>query len=103
MRTGSGIGNVTSGAALQRPEVQFRPDPARAASLGVTAEAAADAIRIGTYGDYSTSLPKLNLPERQIALRARIDPALRQDLDAIGQLRVAGTHGSVTVASVDRS
>ncbi len=77
MRTGSGIGNVTSGAALQRPEVQFRPDPARAASLGVTAEAAADAIRIGTYGDYSTSLPKLNLPERQIALRARIDPALR--------------------------
>ncbi|CBJ34882.1 putative Acriflavin resistance/Multidrug efflux transporter AcrB (plasmid) [Ralstonia solanacearum PSI07] len=95
-----GIGNVTSSAALQRPEVQFRPDPARAASLGVTAEAAADAIRIGTYGDYSTSLPKLNLPERQITLRARIDPALRQDLDAIGQLRVAGTHGSVTVASV---
>ncbi|MGU7773507.1 efflux RND transporter permease subunit [Burkholderia sp. MR1-5-21] len=100
LRTLRGIGNVTSSAALQRPEVQFRPDPARAAALGVTAEAAADALRIGTYGDYSTSLPKLNLPERQIALRARIDPALRQDLDAIGQLRVAGTHGSVTLASV---
>ncbi|MDP9651118.1 efflux RND transporter permease subunit [Paraburkholderia caledonica] len=100
LRTLKGIGNVTSSAALQRPEVQFRPDPARAATLGVTAQAVADAIRIGTYGDYSTSLPKLNLPERQVALRARIDPALRQELDAIGQLRVAGTHGSVTVDSV---
>ncbi len=100
LRTLHGIGNVTSSAVLQRPEVQFRPDPARAASLGVTAEAVADAIRIGTYGDYSTTLPKLNLPERQIAMRARIDPALRQDLQAIGQLRVTGTHGSVTVASV---
>jgi multidrug efflux pump subunit AcrB len=100
LRTLHGVGNVTSSAALQRPEVQFRPDPARAASLGVTAEAVADAIRVGTYGDYSTALPKLNLSERQVALRARVDPALRQDLDAIGQLRVTGTHGSVTVASV---
>ncbi|TKC86816.1 efflux RND transporter permease subunit [Trinickia terrae] len=100
LRTLHGIGNVTSSAALQRPEVQFRIDPARAAALGVTAEAAADAVRIATYGDYSTSLPKLNLPDRQIALRVRLDPALRQDLNAIGQLRVAGTHGSVTLASV---
>lgn len=100
LRALPGIGNVTSSAALQRPEVQFRPDPARAAALGVTAAAAADAIRIGTYGDYSTVLPKLNLPERQVAIRARIDPALRQDLDAIGQLRVPGNNGSVTVASV---
>ncbi|RDJ98437.1 efflux RND transporter permease subunit [Paraburkholderia lacunae] len=100
LRTLHGIGNVTSSAALQRPEVQFHIDPARAAALGVTAEAAANAVRIGTYGDYSTTLPKLNLPGRQIAIRARLDPALRQDLDAIGQLRVAGSHGSVTLASV---
>lgn len=95
-----GIGNVTSSAALQRPEVQFRGDVARAAALGVTAEAAANAVRIGTYGDYSTTLPKLNLPGRQVAIRARIDSALRQDLNAIGQLRVAGDHGSVTLASI---
>lgn len=100
LRTLHGIGNVSSSAALQRPEVQFRIDPARAAALGVTAAAAANALRVGTYGDYSTSLPKLNLPGRQIALRARIDPKLRQDLNAIGQLRVAGTHGSVTLDSV---
>ncbi|TDN58944.1 efflux RND transporter permease subunit [Paraburkholderia sp. BL10I2N1] len=100
LRTLHGIGNVTSSAALQRPEVQFRIDAARAAALGVTAESAANAVRIGTYGDYSTTLPKLNLPGRQIAIRARLDPALRQNLDAIGQLRVAGSHGSVTLASV---
>ncbi|BFG80556.1 efflux RND transporter permease subunit [Paraburkholderia terrae] len=100
LRTLHGIGNVTSSAALQRPEVQFRIDAARAAALGVTAQAAANAVRVGTYGDYSTTLPKLNLPGRQIAIRARVDPALRQDVDAIGQLRVAGDHGSVTLASI---
>jgi multidrug efflux pump subunit AcrB len=100
LRTLKGIGNVTSSAALQRPEIQIRPDAARAAALGVTSEALADAVRFATYGDYSTSLPKLNLPQRQIAIRVRLDDAVRQDLAAIGQLRVAGTHGTVSLASV---
>ncbi|MFG6457600.1 efflux RND transporter permease subunit [Roseateles sp. BYS96W] len=100
LRTLKGIGNVTSSAALQRPEIQIRPDSAKAAALGVTSEALADAVRFATYGDYSTSLPKLNLPQRQIAIRVRLDDAVRQDLAAIGQLRVAGSHGSVSLASV---
>ena len=97
-----GIGNVTSSAALQRPEIRLDPDAARTAALGVTASAAADALRIATYGDYSTSLPKLNLPERQIPLRVRIDPSQRDSLEAIGQLRVngSGTAGSVALASL---
>ncbi|WP_322067173.1 efflux RND transporter permease subunit [Burkholderia ubonensis] len=100
LRSLHGIGNVTSTAALQRPEVQFLIDPARAAALGVTAEAAANAVRIATYGDYSTTLPKLNLPGRQIAIRALVNPTLRQNLATIGQLRVPGTHGSVALDSV---
>ncbi len=100
LRTLGGIGSVTSSAALQRPEVQFRPDPARAAALGVTTESAANALRVGTYGSYSNGLPKLNLPERQIPLRVRMDTALRSDLDTIGQLRVQGSQGSVTLSSV---
>lgn len=95
-----GIGNVTSGAALQRPEVQLKPDAARAASLGVTAGAAADALRLATYGDYSSALPKLNLPQRQIPLRIRLNEAQRNDLAAIGQLRVAGTAGNVALTSI---
>ncbi|AMO93288.1 acrB/AcrD/AcrF family protein [Collimonas fungivorans] len=100
LRTLHGLGNVSSSAALRQPEVQFKPDVAHAAALGITADAVADAIRIGTYGDYASSLPKLNLPERQIALRARIDPSQRASLDEIGLLRVAGSNGKVTVAAV---
>ena len=100
LRTLRGIGNVTSGASLQRPEIQVRPDNARAAALGVTSEALSDAVRLATYGDYSTALPKLNLPQRQIAIRVRMAPSLRGDLGAIGQLRVQGSQGSVDLASV---
>ena len=100
LRTLRGIGNVTSSAALQRPEVQLTPDAARAAALGVTATAAADALRVATYGDYSTVLPKLNLPQRQVPIRVRVDASQRDSLDAIGQLRVAGSGGSVALASL---
>jgi len=100
LRTLKGIGNVTSSAALQRPEIQARPDYARAAALGVTSESLADAIRLATYGDYSTALPKLNLPQRQIAIRVRMDPSLRDSLDAISSLRVDGSNGTVSLGSV---
>jgi multidrug efflux pump subunit AcrB len=95
-----GVGNVTSSAALQRPEIQVRPDSARAAALGVTSESLADAVRLATYGDYSTALPKLNLPQRQISIRVRLDPSVREDLAAVEQLRVAGTNGTVSLSSV---
>ncbi len=100
LRTLEGVGNITSGAALQRPEIQVRPDAARAASLGVTTEALADAVRLATYGEYSTALPKLNLPERQIPIRVRMDPEVRNDLDAISELRVKGSNGTVSLGSV---
>ncbi len=100
MRTLRGVGAVTSGAALQRPEIQIVPDYARAAQLGVTTEALAEAIRLATYGDYSSSLSKVNLPQRQIAVRVRLDPALRADFDRIAQLRVAGSNGQVALSSI---
>lgn len=100
LRTLKGIGNVTSSASLQRPEIQVRPDTARAAALGVTAQALDDAMRLATYGDYSNSLPKLNLPERQIAIRVRMDPSVRENIEAIAQLRVKGNEGIVDLGSV---
>ena len=100
MRGLKGVGNITSDAALQRPEIQIKPDYARAASLGVTSEALAEAVRVGTYGDYSSSLSKLNLPQRQIAIRTRIDPSVRTNLDQIAQLRVTGTNGQVALSSL---
>jgi multidrug efflux pump subunit AcrB len=100
LRTLKGIGNVTSSAALQRPEIQIRPDDSRAASLGVTSESLADAVRLATYGDYSTVLPKLNLPERQIPIRVRMEPTVRDDLNSVSQLRVQGSQGIVSLGSV---
>ena len=100
LRTLKGIGSVSSSAAIQRPEVQVRPNYERAAALGVTTEAIGDAVRMATYGDYATALPKLNLPERQVAIRVRMDMAVRKSVDAIGQLRVQGNQGTVSLASV---
>ena len=92
-----GVGNVTSGAALQRPEIQIVPDGAHAAQLGVTLAAVSDAVRLATYGDYASALNKLNLPQRQVAVRVRLDPWIRSDLERIGQLRVAGSQGQVAL------
>jgi len=100
LRTLNGVGNVTSGAALQRPEIQITPDFAHAAALGVTSQDLADTARMATYGDYSTALPKLNLPQRQIPIRVRLDPTVRGDVSLLGQLRVRGTDGPVALASL---
>ena len=100
LRRLQGIGAVTSSASLQAPEVQIIPDLDRAAALGVTAEAISEAVRVATSGDYSSSLAKLNLPQRQLPIRVRFDPGNRTTLDDIANLRVAGARGSVDLGSV---
>ena len=97
LRTLNGIGSVTSSASLQRPEIQIKPDYARAADLGVTSSALANAVRVATYGDYLTSLGKLNLPQRQVDVRVRLANTVRQDIDTIGQIRVEGSNGLVAL------
>jgi len=95
-----GIGNVTSSSALQRPEIQMRPDFARAAELGVTSQEIADTLRMATYGEYSSQLGKINLSQRQVDVRVRMDTLLRDDLQSISQLRVTGRDGQVALASL---
>ena len=100
LRTLKGLGNQISSASLQRPEVHIDPDAGRAADLGVTTQALSDAVRVATSGDYESSLPKLNLPERQVPIRVRLDKDFREDLDRIAQLRVPGRTGDVTLGTV---
>ncbi|MFA1672150.1 efflux RND transporter permease subunit [Rhizobium mongolense] len=100
LRTLRGIGAVTSSASLQAPEIQIVPDLVRAAALGVTADSISEAVRVATSGDYSSALAKLNLPQRQLAIRVRFDPSNRKTLDDIANLRVAGGRGSVDLGSV---
>jgi len=60
----------------------------------------ASAVRVATAGDFEVQLPKLNLPQRQIPIRVRLDQGLRQDLEAIAQLRVASNSGQVPLSAV---
>ena len=100
MRTIRGLGNITSSASLVRPEVMVTPDFARAAEMGVTASAIGETLHVATAGDYDQSLPKLNLPDRQVAIRVQLPLSARQDLDTLQQLRVPGRRGLVPLSSV---
>ncbi len=100
LRTLNGIGNVVSGASLQRPEIHIVPDFARAAELGISTEALGSAVRVATHGDFSTRLPKLNLPQRQVPIRVQFDLAVREQLEALRQLRLPGRDGPVPLAAV---
>ena len=102
LRTISGLGSIASSAALVRQEVAIRPDFAAAADLGVTPAAIADTLRIATLGDYDAALPKLNLAQRQVPIVVKLASASRQDMDLLGRLTVAGTHGPVMVSQVAR-
>ena len=95
-----GVGNVLSSASLVRPELIVRPDFARAADLGVTAQSIAETLRVATSGDYDVSLPKLTLSERQIPIRVKLPDAARTDMDALARLTVPGRYGPVLLGNV---
>lgn len=100
LRTLQGIGNVTSSAGLVRPEIIVKPDFARAADLGVAAQAIGETVRVATQGDYDQSLPKFNLSERQVPIRVQLPQSTRADLASIERLQVPSKHGSVMLANI---
>jgi multidrug efflux pump subunit AcrB len=100
LRTLQGIGNVSSSASLVRPEIVVRPDFAKAADMGVTAQNIADTVRIATTGDYNLALTKLNLSERQIPIRVQLPLNVRADAAAIERLMVPGKSGPVMLGNV---
>ena len=100
LRTVPGIGAVTSSSSLVRPELIVRPDPAKAADLGVTAAAIAETLRIATAGDYDQSLAKLNLSQRQIPIVVRLPAEARTDLALLARLPVPGRNGPVMLGNV---
>ena len=100
LRNLPGLGSVTSSASLLRPEIQIVPNAARAADLGVSTAAIAEASRIATAGDYEQRLAKLNLPDRQVPIRVGFSEATLANPALIGQLRVPGRYGPVPLAAV---
>jgi multidrug efflux pump subunit AcrB len=94
------ISNVNSTASLYRPEINIRPDYARAAELGITTESIAETIRIATSGDFNPRLSKLNLDNRQIYIRVQMADSLLQDMDTIANLRIPGKLGHTTLGNI---
>ena len=100
LRTLKGIGSVTSSASLVRPELIVRPNFARAADLGVTAQSIAETLRVATSGDYDIGLAKLNLSERQIPIRVKLPDSVRADVAALERLTVPGRYGPTLLGNV---
>ena len=100
LRSMPGLGTVTSSAALQKPEIVIRPDPDRAAELGVTTETLSLVTRIATSGDVDTGLAKFNLDNRQIPIRVRVNDASRASLEDLRLLSVPGWRGPVPLMNV---
>ncbi len=93
MRQIPGLVEVTSSNALLRPELVIRPDPARAADLGVSVAAIARTTAVALQGDAATNLARFNLPDRQIPIRVKLVSSARSDLNTIRQLQVETQQG----------
>lgn len=100
LRTLKGVGGVTSSISLVRPELIVRPDFARAADLGVTAQSIAETLRVATSGDYEVGLAKLNLAERQIPIRVKLPDVARTDIASLERLAVPGRYGPTMLGNV---
>ncbi len=100
LRTIPGLGQVASSASLIRPEIEVRPDFARAADLGETSSAIGETLRIATVGDYDFALPQLTLSQRQVPIVVKLDDAARKDLSVLERLAVPGSKGPVMLGQV---
>ncbi len=100
LRQLEGLGSISSSASLLRPEIRIVPDPARAAELGVSTAAIAEAARVATAGDYTQRMAKLNLPDRQIPIRVGFAREDLRDPALVGQLQVRGNQGPVPLSAV---
>ncbi len=63
---------VMSTAPLNRTEVRIRPKEGVAADLGVSTDAIAETVRVGTIGDIGLNLAKFNAADRQVPIRVQL-------------------------------
>ncbi|MGF1461495.1 MAG: efflux RND transporter permease subunit [Leptolyngbyaceae cyanobacterium] len=95
MREVPGLVEVTSSASLVKPEILITPDPLRAADLGVSVQAIANTAFLATLGDTDSNLAEFTAGDRQIPIRVQLDPAERDRLDTLRQLKVPGQNGNL--------
>ncbi|NEO61639.1 MAG: efflux RND transporter permease subunit, partial [Moorea sp. SIO4G2] len=95
MRQIPGLVEVTSSESLVKPEIVIVPNPARAADLGVSVQAIARTASLALIGDLESNLAKFDLPDRQIPIRVQLDPASRDDIETLKNLRVPSRNGTL--------
>ncbi len=95
------IVNVASTASLLRPEVLIKPRFDEAARLGVSVQQIGRIAMLATLGDIDQNLAKFSMGDRQLPIRVQLDPAARNDISTIENLRVTTSTGaSVPLKSV---
>ncbi|MCT9000157.1 efflux RND transporter permease subunit [Chelativorans intermedius] len=100
MRKVPGIRNAASTSSLAQPELLIMPKPDKAAELGVSAAALAQTVGVATLGAPAQSLPKFNLPDRQIPIRVMLDEKARNDVGWIAGLQLPAGGAIVPLGSV---
>ncbi|MET3600757.1 efflux RND transporter permease subunit [Martelella mangrovi] len=85
--------NPTSEATAMRPELRMDVLSKKAESLGVSAAAIAETIRVSTVGDSDGKLPKFADGGRLIPIRVQLDENLRTDIETLGLLGIPAAGG----------
>ncbi|MBK7837253.1 MAG: efflux RND transporter permease subunit [Candidatus Obscuribacter sp.] len=99
MRAVPGLYDVTSSAALFRPEILVTPDFDRAARQGVSVQSIARTALIATLGDAEANLAKFNLEDRQVNIRVQLAKQYRQDPRVIENMKVMTSRGGLVPLS----
>lgn len=95
MRRVPGLVEVSSTASLVQPEILIRPDPERAADLGVSVSSIARTASLATLGDAEANLADFDAGDRQIPIRVRLNDEARTDLSTLENLQVPGQDGAM--------
>jgi hydrophobe/amphiphile efflux-1 (HAE1) family protein len=95
MRQLPGLVEVSSTASLVKPELLIKPDPQRAADLGVSVSDIARTASLATLGDAAANLAEFDVGDRQIPIRVRLAPAYREDLSTLENLKVPSQSGAL--------
>lgn len=93
------LANVTSTAALERPEIRVRPKAKEAASAGISTEALAESIRVATIGDVGPNLARFNAGDRVIPIRVQLTDQALADRRALETLKIPTLRGTTVTLS----
>ncbi len=87
------VTDVSTTAALPRPELQLTPKPDLAAEFGITANALASVLRVATLGDTDANLAKFTEGDEQYPVVVRLRETARHNLLDAQDMRITTPSG----------